>query len=75
MSCFYTWRNSLKKSFEALATAIAATALEALPQWVAMHQPTVMRKTGIKKEPQNASAMQVVAQFHFGEQNTSHALL
>lgn len=70
VSRFYTWPNSLKNSFDAIAAAIAATALVALPQWVVMHQPTITKETGMKKKPKDAMAMVVVIQFHFREQNT-----
>lgn len=70
LSRFYTWHNSAKKSFDVIAPEIAATALLALPQWVVMHQPTITRETGMKKEPEDASAVVVVVQFHFGKQNT-----
>lgn len=38
-------------SFDAIAAALATTALAALPQWVVMHQLTITRETGMKKEP------------------------
>lgn len=69
VSHFFTWPKSLKKSFDVIAIAIAATALVELPQWVVMHQPTITREIGMK-EPKDASEMVVgVIQFHIREQN------
>lgn len=46
----------------------------ASPQWVVVHQPTISRETGMKKELKNASVLVVVFHFHFREQNTEVTL-